>query len=203
MVRTGDTRHGEARTPPWRSRADSGAVRLSPGFRGWLCRMRVEVLGRGSAGARHLWQVARGFQSPFQIRQLAVDAAGICGQEHGDAVASPLRHLRGRDAVVEPLRQASVPIVVHAPSGGDSKTCGDSAALRAAPRPSDDGTGEDAAGLTPEEQITRLELLVLDVLPKDAGQGRAPSSTAGPSWRGSTADGTGAGGSGWLRESVS
>ncbi|MEV4341677.1 hypothetical protein [Streptomyces sp. NPDC049590] len=43
---------------------------------------------------------------------------------------------------------------------------------RAAPRPADDGAGEDAAGLTLEEQITRLELFVLDVLPQDACDSR-------------------------------
>ena len=48
-------RHSPGRSPDDQG-AGSGAVRLSPGFRGWPCRIRVEVLGKkaqpasGSAG---------------------------------------------------------------------------------------------------------------------------------------------------------
>ena len=48
-----------------------------------------------------------------------------------------------------------------------------------APRPTDDGTGEDAARLALEQQITGLELFVLDVLPKDAREGGMPRDSAG------------------------
>ncbi len=49
---------------------------------------------------------------------------------------------------------------------------------RAAPRPADDGAGEDATELALEEQITRLELFIGDVLPQDARQGRVPRHRA-------------------------
>ncbi|MEU6667599.1 hypothetical protein [Streptomyces sp. NPDC046727] len=61
----------------------------------------------------------------------------------------------------------------------DSKTCGGQHGLTcAAPRLPDDGAGEDAAVLALEQQITRLKLLVCDVLPQDAGQGRMPRHSA-------------------------
>lgn len=47
LFRARFTQHGEAATPlPRRSRGGSGAVGLSPGFRGGPCRIRVEILGR-------------------------------------------------------------------------------------------------------------------------------------------------------------
>jgi hypothetical protein len=47
---------------------------------------------------------------------------------------------------------------------------------RAAPRPTDDRTRENPARLPLEQQVTGLELLVLDVLPQDARLPVAPVS---------------------------
>lgn len=62
---------------------------------------------------------------------------------------------------------------------GDSKTCGGQDGLAcAAPCPADDRTRERAARLPSEQQITGLELLVLDVLSQDARQRGMPRRAA-------------------------
>jgi len=83
-------------------RGRSGAVRLSPGFCGWLRRIHGDVL-RALVSPR---QAARGgppgFHPLLELRELTGHAAGVDGQQDRHAVPRPLRR---RDAVVQPLRQ--------------------------------------------------------------------------------------------------
>lgn len=64
----------------------------------------------------------------------------------------------------------------HEPPRLCPRTAGQTSRL---PRTGNPKTGrEDAARLALEQQITRLELFVLDVLPEDARQGRTPRRRA-------------------------
>lgn len=65
-----------------------------------------------SAHAGWLGKISRGFEAPFQVRELSLDASRVGRQEHRDAVAGPVRHLGGWNPVVEPLGRARVPVVV-------------------------------------------------------------------------------------------
>ena len=60
--------------------------------------------------------LAQGFADPA-LGELVLtrDALGVDPQHHVDAVPSPLRHLSGIDAAVQPRGQASVPEVIRAP----------------------------------------------------------------------------------------
>ncbi|WP_328881574.1 hypothetical protein [Streptomyces sp. NBC_00299] len=132
----------------------------------------------GSASGRPLGEISGSFEPPLQVGQLTFDASGVGRQEHGHAVPSPVGHLGRRDPVVQPLRQARVPVVVDAPSGGRLEDVrGQYGLTGVAPRSTDDGTSEDAARLALEQQVTRLEPFVLDVLPQYAREG-------GMSWDG-------------------
>lgn len=88
--------------------AVSGCFRVSAGGCGEYAE-KFSAPGRG-------WvrQLPRPLNPSLQVVELPVDAAGVRGQEHGDAVACPLGHGRGRDAGVEPVRQAGMPEVVYA-----------------------------------------------------------------------------------------
>jgi hypothetical protein len=108
------------RRSPGRRRADQGRSPGPSGCHRAFAGSRVEHVSKFSAGRRsarsrrlRLWESALGLQSPFKVRKLPVDASGVDRQEHGDAVPGPLGHLGGRDAIVESLRKARVPVVLH------------------------------------------------------------------------------------------
>lgn len=174
QVRAGFVRTGRT---PCTSLTIVGTVRGRPAVAGFS-RVAVSNTCRSSGreastcGGR-LGEISRGFEAPFQVRKLPLDASRVGRQEHRNAVAGPVRHLCGWNPVVQPLGQARVPVVVHAPSRGRLEDVrGQDGLPRAAPCPADHRARENAAVLPLEEQVTGLELFVLDVLPQDAGQCR-------------------------------
>lgn len=119
LVRTCLTRYGDA---PNTSPMIKGKVRGRPAVTGFsrvalsnTCRrFRRETSARGG----RLGKIPGGFEAPFQVRQLPLDASRVRRQEHRGAVPGPVRHLGGRNPVVETLGQARVPVVVDPPSRG-------------------------------------------------------------------------------------
>ncbi len=94
-------------------------------------------------------QVSSGFEPPFQVRKLPVDAPGVGGQQHGHAVAGPLGDLSGRYAVVEPLGETCVAIVVDPPARRRVEDLRWQHCLPgAAPGATGDGSREDSTVLT-------------------------------------------------------
>ncbi|MFF2132720.1 hypothetical protein ACFVW1_46795 [Streptomyces olivochromogenes] len=60
-----------------------------------------------------IWEVSSGLDACLEIIQLTDDATGMGGQKDRDAVGRPVRDLRRRHAIIEPVRQAGAPQVVH------------------------------------------------------------------------------------------
>jgi hypothetical protein len=147
LVRTCFTRYDDA---PNTFLMIKGKVRSCPAVTGFS---RVALSNtcrsfRREASARigPLGKISGGFEAPFQVRQLSLDASRVGRQEGRDAVPGPVRHLGGRDPVVEPLGHARVPVVVDPPSRGRVEDVrGRDGLARTVPRPADDRTRGEAA----------------------------------------------------------
>jgi hypothetical protein len=93
LVRARSSRYDEAADACPGIRGRLRAVRPSPGFRGWPCRRRAEVLGQRSDASRHLRQVPRHRQSPLRISQPPLRTAGMDHrQRRREAAAQPWAH---------------------------------------------------------------------------------------------------------------
>lgn len=87
-----------------------------------------------------LRQIPSGFEPPFQVRKLPVDPPGISGEQHGHAVAGPLGDLSGRYAVIEPLGETRMAVVVDPLAGRRVEDVrGQHGLPSAAPSATDDG----------------------------------------------------------------
>ncbi len=88
LFRAGIARHDEAPAPPpddqGRAPGLSGSHRV---FAGGRVECVSKFFGRRSTRAGRLGEASGGFKSLLQVRQLPVDAPGVGGEQHGDAVA--------------------------------------------------------------------------------------------------------------------
>lgn len=98
--------------------APCGGVWVRPAVSGWF---RVSAGGCGEYAEKfsapvggRVRQLPRLLDAVLEVVKLPVDAPGVGGEQDGDAVACPLGDGRGRDAGVEPVRQAGVAKVVDA-----------------------------------------------------------------------------------------
>jgi hypothetical protein len=101
---------------PDRPRASGSGPALS-GCQQCLPGIRSEVR-TGSALLCQVGQVAAGLNASLVVLEPTGDAPGVRGEQHGHAVAGPLRDLGRRDPVVQPRRQAGVAQVVYALAEG-------------------------------------------------------------------------------------
>lgn len=119
LVRASAARHGET---PGALQVIKGRLGGCPAVTG-VSRVTVSSTCRSlrlgeSAGGGQLGESRGRFESLLQIGKLPVGAPGRGDQEYRDTVLGPLGGLGGREPVVEPLGQARVPVVVHAPPRG-------------------------------------------------------------------------------------